>query len=166
MAISRTIVHCRLAWVMSLGCDRRPAAQRPLKRERSSRPRDYACAMSTVSSELQAELLREQMIPAFLAMLDDATALDEPAYLEQLAATLLVPLEQFEMPQQVASAVLDAVEARGDVDAAGLLAALGVLGAEPLSARAGGRAAPRGQGNRLADRWRTRDARRAGRRTN
>jgi hypothetical protein len=92
--------------------------------------------MSTVSSELQAELLREQMIPAFLAMLDDATALDEPAYLEQLAATLLVPLEQFEMPQQVASAVLDAVEARGDVDAAGLLAALGVLGAEPLSARA------------------------------
>jgi hypothetical protein len=46
-----------------------------------------------------------------------------------------VPLEQFEMPQQVASAVLDAIEARGDVDAAGLLAALGVLAAEPLAGR-------------------------------
>jgi len=90
--------------------------------------------MSTVS-ELQTELLHDQMIPAFLEMLDDAKALDEPAYLEQLAATLLVPLEQVEMPQQVAFAVLDAVEARGDIDAAGLLAALGVLGAEPLAAR-------------------------------
>ncbi len=68
-------------------------------------------------------------------MLDDATGLQEPAYVEQLAATLLVPLEQFEMPEQVASAVLDAIEARGDVDAAGLLAALGVLAGEPLAAR-------------------------------
>jgi hypothetical protein len=100
--------------------------------------------MSPVS-EFQAGLLHEQMIPAFLAMLDDATALDEPAYLEQLAATLLVPLEQFEMPQQVAWAVLDAVEARGDTDAAGLLAALGVLGGEPLAARS------RAAAQRLAD---------------
>jgi len=95
--------------------------------------------------EVQAELLREQMIPAFLAMLDEATGLEEPADLEHLAATLLVPLEQFEMPQQVASAVLDAVEARGDLDAAGLLAALGVLGAEPLAARS------RAAAQRLAD---------------
>ena len=57
--------------------------------------------MSPVS-EFQAGLLHEQMITAFLAMLDDATALDEPAYLEQLAATLLVPLEQFAIPHQVA----------------------------------------------------------------
>ena len=90
--------------------------------------------MSSVS-EVQTELLHEQMIPAFLAMLDDATALDEPAYLEQLAATLLVPWSSSRCPSTWLSAVLDAVEARGDIDAAGLLAALGVLGAEPLAAR-------------------------------
>ncbi len=91
--------------------------------------------MSSTVSEVQTEFLCEQVIPAFLATLDDATALQDPAYVEQLAATLLVPLEQFEMPQQVASAVLDAIEARDDVDAAGLLAALGVLAAEPLAGR-------------------------------
>ncbi len=89
--------------------------------------------MSSTVSEFQAELLREQVIPAFLAMLDDATVLGEPAHLERLAATLLVPLEQLEMPQDVVSAVLDAIEARGDVDAAGVLVALGVLAAEPLA---------------------------------
>ncbi len=91
--------------------------------------------MSSTVSEVQTEFLREQVIPAFLAMLDDAPALQDPAYVERLAATLLVPLEQFEMPQEVAFAVLDAIEARGDVDAAGLLAALGVLAAEPLAGR-------------------------------
>lgn len=92
--------------------------------------------MSSALREVQAELLREQMIPAFLAILDDARGLEDPAYVEQLAATLLVPLEQFEMAPQVACEVLDAIEARGDVDAAGLLAALGVLAAEPLAGRA------------------------------
>jgi hypothetical protein len=101
--------------------------------------------MSSTVSEVQTEFLREQAIPAFLAMLDDATGLQDPAYLEQLAATLLVPLEQFEMPQQVASAVLDAIEARGDVDAAGLLAAVGVLAAERLAGRS------RAGAQRLAD---------------
>src|SRR5664279_1761378 len=102
--------------------------------------------MSSTVSEVHTEFLREQANPAFLAMLDDATALQDPAYLEQLAATLLVPLEQFEMPQDVASAVLDAIETCGDVDAAGLLAALGVLAAEPLAGRS------RAGAQRLADR--------------
>jgi len=102
---------------------------------RFRRSGDYACVMSSTVSEVQTELLREQLIRAFLAMLDDATGLQDSAYVEQLAATLLVPLEQFEMPQEVASALLDAIEARGDVDAAGLLAALGVLAAEPLAGR-------------------------------
>ncbi len=89
--------------------------------------------MSSTVSEVQAELLREQVIPPFLAMLDGAAALGEPAYVEQLAAVLLVPLEQFGMPREVVSAVLDAIEARGDVGAAGVLAALGVLAGEPLA---------------------------------
>ncbi|MGA2927860.1 MAG: hypothetical protein ABSG43_18055 [Solirubrobacteraceae bacterium] len=49
------------------------------------------------------------------------------------------------MPEQVASAVLDAIEGRGDVEAAGLLAALGVLATEPLAARS------RAGGQRLAE---------------
>lgn len=87
-------------------------------------------------SEAECEILREQIVPAFVAMLDDALPLDDPAELEQLAASLLVPLEQSEMPAEVASAVLEAIEARRDADAAGVLAALAAVAAEPLAARA------------------------------
>jgi hypothetical protein len=58
-------------------------------------------------SEVQSEILREQIVPAFVAMLDDAPPLDDPAALEQLAATLPVPLEQPEMPEEAASAVAE-----------------------------------------------------------
>jgi hypothetical protein len=87
-------------------------------------------------SEAQSEILHEQIVPAFAAMLDDAPPLDDPAELEQLAATLLVALEQPELPAGAASAVLDAIEARRDTDAAGVLAAFALLAAKPLAGRA------------------------------
>jgi hypothetical protein len=87
-------------------------------------------------SEVRSEVLHEQIVPAIVAMLDDAPPLDDPAELEQLAATVLVALEQPEMPAEVAAAVFEAIEARRDPDAAGVLAALAALAAEPLAAQA------------------------------
>jgi hypothetical protein len=87
-------------------------------------------------SKARSEVLHEQIVPTFVAMLDDASPLGDPAVLEQLAATLLVPLEEPEMPAEVAAAVFEAIEARRDPDAAGVLAALAALAAEPLAAQA------------------------------
>src|SRR3954470_9985808 len=90
-------------------------------------------------SEIQPEILHDQIVPAFAAMLDGAPALEDPAALEQLAATVLVALEQPELPAEAVSAVLAAIEARRDPGAAGVLAAIAVLAAEPAAehARAG-----------------------------
>ncbi|MGH2716881.1 MAG: hypothetical protein ACRDM7_23925 [Thermoleophilaceae bacterium] len=87
-------------------------------------------------SEVQSEILHEQIVPAFLQMLDSAPALDDPAELEQLAATVLVALEQPDIPADAVSAVLAAIEARRDPDAAGVLAAIAVLATEPLATHA------------------------------
>jgi len=92
--------------------------------------------MPSQVSEAQSEILHEQIVPAFLQMLDDAPALEDPAELEQLAATVLVALEQPELPADAVAAVLAAIEARRDPDAAGVLAAIAVLAGEPLAARA------------------------------
>src|SRR3954451_19344249 len=89
-------------------------------------------------SQARPEVLHEQIVPAFVAMLDDASPLDDPAELEQLAATVLVALEQPEMPAEVAAAVFAAIEARRDPDAAGVLAALAALAGEPLRAPGAG----------------------------
>src|SRR3954451_15751707 len=87
-------------------------------------------------SQARSEVLHEQIVPAFVAMLDDASPLDDPAQLEQLAATVLVALEQPEMPAAVAAAVFEAIEARRDADAAGVRGARAALAAEPLAAQA------------------------------
>ena len=130
---------------------------------RSGRSGAYAYAMPSQISEAQSEILHEQIVPAFVAMLDDASPLEDPAELEQLAATVLVPLEQPEMPEEVGSAVVEAIEARRDADAAGVLAALAVLAAEPLAAQAHASAERlAADGDRLAGRRRARDARRRG----
>ena len=89
--------------------------------------------MRSEISEVQSEILHEQIVPEFMAMLDDAPPLEDPAELEQFAAALLIPLEQPEIPLKVASAVVDAIDARRDGNAAGVLAALAVLAAEPLA---------------------------------
>ncbi len=103
---------------------------------RSGRVGVYAYAMPSEISEVQSEILREQIVPAFVAMLDDAPPLGDPAELEQLAATLLIALEQPEIPAGVASAVIEAIDARRDANAAGVLAAIAVLAAEPLAGQA------------------------------
>src|SRR3954452_12198530 len=90
-------------------------------------------------SQARSEVLHEQIVPAFVAMLDDALPLNDSAELEQLAATVLVALEQPEMPAEVAAAVFAAIEARRDPDAAGVLAALAALAGEPLAAQAASR---------------------------
>jgi hypothetical protein len=87
-------------------------------------------------SEVQSEVLREQVVPEFMTILDEVPSLQDPAELEQLAVTLLIALEQPEMPAGVAFAVLDAIEARRDVNAVGVCAALAVLAAEPLAGHA------------------------------
>jgi hypothetical protein len=92
--------------------------------------------MPSEISEAQSEVLNEQIVLEFLTMLDDAPALENPATLEHLVAALLVPLEQPELPAEVASAVVDAIAARRDLRAAGVLHALAVLGADALAAQA------------------------------
>jgi hypothetical protein len=87
-------------------------------------------------SEAQSQILHEQIVPDFLAMLDDAPSLADPAEVEHLAAVLLVPLEQPEIPPEVGFAVVEAIAARRDADAAGVLAALAVLAADPLAGQA------------------------------
>jgi hypothetical protein len=91
-------------------------------------------------SEAQSEILHAQIVPAFLEMLDSAPALEDPAELELLAATVLVALEQPELPAGAAVVVLAAIEARRDPDAEGVLAAIAVLAGEPLAAHAATRA--------------------------
>lgn len=92
--------------------------------------------MPSEISEAQSQIVYEHIVPEFLAMLDGAPALEDPATVELAAAALLVPLEQSEVPPEVGFAVVEAIAARHDADAAGVLAALAVLAAEPLAGRA------------------------------
>jgi hypothetical protein len=87
-------------------------------------------------TEAQSEILQRQIIPQFLEMLDDELSLNHPAQLERLAGTLLIPLEQPEIPVEVGAAVVRAIEARRDATSAGVLAALGALAGQPLADQA------------------------------
>jgi len=87
-------------------------------------------------TEAQSEILQRQIVPKFLEMLDDASSLSDPAQLERLAATLLIPLDQPEIPAEVGAAVVRAIQARGDATSAGVLAAFGALAAQPLADQA------------------------------
>ena len=91
---------------------------------------------SSEISEVQSDILREQIVPEFLALLEDAPTLEDPAELENLAATLLIPLAQPELPAEVGSAVVEALQTRRDANAAGVLAAFAVLAPEALAGQA------------------------------
>jgi hypothetical protein len=91
---------------------------------------------SSDTSEVQSDILREQIVPEFLALLEDAPTLEDSAELEHLAATLLIPLAQPELPPEVGSVVVEALQARRDANAAGVLAAFAVLAPEPLAGQA------------------------------
>jgi len=92
--------------------------------------------MTSQTSEARSEFLQEQIVAQFVAMLDDAPPLQDPAELEQLAGTLLIALEAPEVPAAVGRAVLDGIAARRDANAAGALTTLAVLAAEPFAALA------------------------------
>jgi len=92
--------------------------------------------MPSNATEAQSAILQRQIVPQFMEMLDDESSLSDPAQLEQLAATLLIPLEQAEIPAEVGTAVVRAIEARGDATSAGVLAAFGALAAQPLADQA------------------------------
>ena len=100
--------------------------------------------------------------PTSWTMLEEAPTLEDPAEVEHLAATLLAPLEQPKDPLlEVGFAVVEAIAARRDADAAGVLAALAMLAAEPIAGHARTqRAATRLRGDRLARRGGRRNARR------
>jgi hypothetical protein len=87
-------------------------------------------------TQVQSEVLQREIVPQFLEMLDDESSLSDPAQLEQLAATLLIRLEQPEIPAEVGAAVVRAIEARRDATSGGILAALGALAARPLADQA------------------------------
>ncbi len=78
-------------------------------------------------SGAEQAVLEEQLVPAFREMLEMGARTDDPAELERLAATLLIPLELPGMPPAVAEAFVGEIERRADEDAAGVLAALAVL---------------------------------------
>lgn len=89
-------------------------------------------------TEAQSEtIVREHIIPQFLSILDD-TSLEQPAELEQIAATLLIPLEQADTPEEVGVAVLDAIASRGGATAVGILTAIAALASESLGGQARG----------------------------
>ena len=89
-------------------------------------------------TEAQPEIFCSgRSVPQFLEMLDDASSLSDPAQLERLAATLLIPLEQPEIPAEVGAAVVRAIHARGDATSAGVLAAFGALAASRWQTRPG-----------------------------
>jgi len=92
--------------------------------------------MPIALSDPEKTVLEDQLIPAFRAILAAGPLPGDPAELEQLAATLLVPLELPGMPPEVATAFVGEVERHGDAGAAGILAALAVLASGEVAASA------------------------------
>lgn len=89
----------------------------------------------------------EHLVAELVGLLDDADGIDDPADLELLAGTLLLPISIPEVPEAARRVVVDAIEVRADPAAAAMLAGLTVFAAAPLAAHAGkaaGRLAARG----------------------
>ena len=94
--------------------------------------------MPIALSDPEKTVLENTPIPAFRAILAAGPLPGDPAELgEQLAATLLVPLELPGMPPEVASTFVGEVERHGDEGAAGVLAALAVLASGEAQRRRG-----------------------------
>jgi hypothetical protein len=84
----------------------------------------------------RSELPPEHLVAELVGLLDDGCEIDDPADLELLAGTLLLPLSIPEVPEAARRVVVDAIAARGDPIAAATLAALAVLAPAPLAAHA------------------------------
>ncbi|MDX6719266.1 MAG: hypothetical protein QOJ63_1520 [Solirubrobacteraceae bacterium] len=81
-------------------------------------------------------VLHEQIVPAFSDILGGEQLPEDPAELEQIAATLLVPLELPGVPAALSAALLAEIEHQADASAAALLHAIAVVAGEPLAAQA------------------------------
>ena len=81
------------------------------------------------------DLPPDHLVAQLVGLLDDFS-LDDAAGLELLAGTLLVPISMPEVPDAARRVVVDAIEARADPIAAGVLAALAVLAPSRVAAHA------------------------------
>jgi hypothetical protein len=84
----------------------------------------------------RSDLPPEHLVADLVGLLDDAPEIDDPADLELLAGTLLLPISIAEVPEPARRVVVDAIQARADPIAAATLAALAVLAPSPLAAYA------------------------------
>ncbi len=84
----------------------------------------------------RSELPPEHLVAELVGLLDDAGEIDDPADLELLAGTLLLPISIPEVPEAARRVVVDAIAARADPIAAATLAALAVFAPAPLAAHA------------------------------
>ena len=91
--------------------------------------------MARESTAAQRRILEAELLPLFNAIVGEGLA-SQPAAIEHLAATLLVPLEQPEDPEDALTAFLDVIERQHSEPAAALLAAIAVLATEPLAGMA------------------------------
>jgi hypothetical protein len=105
---------------------------RGANRERSDLPERRIVADVSHRSELPPEHLVTELV----GLLDEACEVDDPADLELVAGTLLVPISIPEVPEAARRVVVDAIGARGDPIAAATLAALAVFAPGPMAARA------------------------------
>lgn len=90
----------------------------------------------SISAQAEAAAVGEMLAPAFLAILGDDALPDDPAELEQLITTLLVPLEQSDVPAEVSLVLLDQLERQASVGAATLLEGFALLAGDPVAAQA------------------------------
>ncbi len=84
----------------------------------------------------RSELPPEHLVAELVGLLDDAPEIDDPADVELLAGTLLLPISIPEVPERARRVVIDAIEARADPIASAALAALAVFAPSPLAAYA------------------------------
>jgi hypothetical protein len=96
----------------------------------------FAEGRIVASMSHRSELPPEHLVAELVGLLDDGCEIDDPADLELLAGTLLLPLSIPEVPEAARRVVVDAIAARADPIAAATLAALAVLAPAPLAAHA------------------------------
>jgi hypothetical protein len=92
--------------------------------------------MPETLSPAEQAVLEEQLVPAFRGILGDATLPADPAEVELLAATILMPLELPGIRPAVTDVFIREIERSGDQRAAGVLAALAVLATGDMAAAA------------------------------
>ncbi len=90
--------------------------------------------MAVMSS--RSALPPEHLVAELVGLLDEAPEIDDPADLEMIAGTLLLPISMPEVPEAARRVVVDAVAARADPIAFATLTALAVLAPTPLAAYA------------------------------